>query len=432
MKKKILAIVVPSLSIVTMCSTGFGFYVANMYDSGSIDDVDFNIKVDSLITNEFIDVKLNQSYGDLKLVDPSNVAQTDVYSTVTDQLGNTSQVLTNYAVNLDNNPINNEYALDFTWKVDSFINDFMSNNSISDLQWKKLQNVTGEEGKYPIYLPSFATPVIPTDPNDPVTYEYKTVLVPYQVKLTVETTFPKELTPCLDISIYKDVDDGSGHKSKVVTPVGTSDIGAIAWDDSDNSVFTSELYMNECLTTATSEMANLSSFDASSYSTFKNNVKSNYDKKVFSKYDSTVDPARPNRTTVNGFFGCFSVKPKRCPALDSDQSDFYSAIECLNNLKTSAINDGLDAINLNINIKVKKIEFIFATAETADVGGASVEVDENKVQSIEVNENMKDLFGESLDKDSTDWPATSHVYSSAIYDSSTPATGRVDDVVMLK
>lgn len=77
MKKRIFAILIPTVAAVALTGTGLGLYIANMYDSGSIKDLDLNVNVESLVTNKDMKVALNKSYGGLKLIDSTNIKKVE-------------------------------------------------------------------------------------------------------------------------------------------------------------------------------------------------------------------------------------------------------------------------------------------------------------------------------------------------------------------
>lgn len=82
MKKRIFAILIPTVAAIALTGTGLGLYIANMYDDGRVKDLDLNVNVESLVTNKDMKVTLNESYGGLKLIDSTNIKRVEKTQTI--------------------------------------------------------------------------------------------------------------------------------------------------------------------------------------------------------------------------------------------------------------------------------------------------------------------------------------------------------------
>lgn len=375
MKKRIIALLVPMLSVLALSTTGMGMFVLS--NNIDIDEEGIDINVDSIFVNDSIDVYLNgtehngslrRGYGALIPLNPNEA-----------HVRNSEQT---------------KFAFDFDWNIAGFIDDL--HTPTSELQWKKLSSDAGHSHSaavekhitHPTYLPSFG------DPDGQRT----TVVLPYNIRMTLTISINPLLKTCMDFYANK--------KQVIERPTtGSTNPSETYWGllDSDGStvktgtegMFQTTVNFGMGIDDAAVDILNpdaSTAFDRSYYSKIQD-VYDNYDKKTF----ITQDPGK-NMTTVHGFFGGFEAKVKTY-SLNQSKIDYVSVAETLNNMKTEAIANG-SSVDTSLHVKVDRIVLDYALATVIDTTTIDQDPTLKNSDERDVNENWTNLFAEGPDNTS--------------------------------
>lgn len=372
MKKRTLAILVPSLALVGFVGTGFGMYVVNQ--TTDIQDMNVQISMDSIMVNGDITVKPNGTQ--LKDVSDPSLGYKE---TGTDPNGSDSGYgfLRPFGVPKDSSS-NNEYvvrpqdhffAFDMQWKINSFINDFTNG---AEIEW---QAVSQQAANDPVYVPAFRN----VDHSGGDTFDH--AIIPTKLEMTLELQVPKVYTQCFDFGYGYDT---TGKINK---------IDQSYWNVVDPTKDTAkDMYETEVhafMNTGYSQATTSNSINAQSaadidssitsdwkYANMKNDVIDVYSTPKYTKEDDATN--NTGLTTLNCFFGGFdcSIKTTTKTVTDSTGTtstvnvpDYVSLIEKLNELKKStSAND----FPRTMNVSVKSIDLHYVKAETNyDAGGST-------------------------------------------------------------
>lgn len=329
MKTKILMVVLPVIATLGVASTGFGLFVLNDKNITTVDNV-VDMGNQSILATNSINVKLNEKYGGISL--PAYGTQSETQKA---------------------------FGFDIDIKLSSFINDLTS----GDMGWFEFSD--HQDSDYFERLPT-----IKGKNSRGENKEY--LILPYDISMTMDIYIPFKCM--VDVSInginyetdkrdnkpwsqfgYVQSDGTLGstpdwHSAK---QGANPELGEWAYDADAEANTQSHMDVKFCFNygidndcqgddpVSHSDKADSfghgdpkkqkhtiltnSAFDgALSYSRMED-VRTNYNEKVFIKQDTTQnDPSHPNSTSIKGFYGCvYCTKLSTMPTDEDAAKDWY-------------------------------------------------------------------------------------------------------------
>lgn len=384
MKKRTIAILVPSLALVGLVGTGFGMYVVNQ--SPEIDDMDVQISMDSIMVNNSITVIPNGTewndptnhnlglkestigYGFIRPFGSGKPDANGAYSEATDR--------------------DTHFAFDVDIEVQSFISDLTG----GEIEWQKTNDTRADVS----YLPAIRNADVASSQSDG---KYDHVLVPKALKMDLIFGIQKEYTDCFKFSY---TDDKVSTRSKEFDWSDSSNLPSYMTADADHKYQKVAVYMNAGYDNAFTASTGLLDADGikGDYATMQSEVYTPYNNCKFTNVDT--DGSLTEEDGINKFkcfFGGLDCSIKKDTT--TGNTDYAALVKSLNTLK-QRLKTANKSFDRSLSVTVDSISLEYTTPSTTymapSAGGTGKEADTTHTEAYKINEQWSSLANDTSTK----------------------------------